>query len=92
MNDKKKYVTKINMDSDYMFENGTVPKADKEKWDEFVRDMAKEMINDKILDTLNEIENKLDDLSQQCCYASYEVEDTVHDLQVSLDKLKETLQ
>ena len=92
MNDKKKYVTKINMDSDYMFENGTVPKSDKEKLDEFVRDMAKEMINDKILDTLNEIENKLDDLSQQCCYSSYEVEDTVHDLQVSLDKLKESLQ
>ena len=92
MNDKKKYVTKINMDSDYMFENGTVPKSDKDKLDEFVRDMAKEMINDKILDTLNEIENKLDDLSQHCCYASYEVEDTVHDLQVSLDKLKESLQ
>ena len=67
MNDKKKYVTKINMDSDYMFENGTVPKSDKEKLDEFVRDMAKEMINDKILDTLNDIENKRDDLSQECC-------------------------
>ena len=44
---------------------------------------------EKLRDTLNELENGLDDLSQQCCLASYEVEDTLHDLQLSVDKIKE---
>ena len=39
-------------------------------------------------DAVNELENKIDDLSQQCCLASYEVEDTLHDLQLCIDKIK----
>ena len=37
------------------------------------------------------MENNLDDLSQSCCYAAYEIEDTLHDLQLSLDKIKELI-
>ena len=44
---------------------------------------------DQVLDTVNELENKLDDLSSQCCLASYEVEDTLHDLQLCIDKIKD---
>ncbi len=44
---------------------------------------------EKLRDTLNELENGLDDLSQQCCLASYEVEDTLHDLQLCIDKIKD---
>ena len=48
----------------------------------------KEIDKDKVLDAVNELENKIDDLSQQCCLASYEVEDTLHDLQLCIDKIK----
>ncbi len=46
------------------------------------------MNKENILDTLNDVENKLDDLSQQCCLASYQVEDLIYEIQVGLDKLK----
>ena len=51
-----------------------------------------EIQKDKVLDAVNQLENKLDDLSQQCCLASYEVEDTLHDLQVCIDKIKDYVQ
>ena len=51
-----------------------------------------EIQKDKVLDAVNQLEIKLDDLSQQRCLASYEVEDTLHDLQVCIDKIKDYVQ
>tara|TARA_B100000085_G_C18480347_1_gene486990 strand:+ start:252 stop:518 length:267 start_codon:yes stop_codon:yes gene_type:complete len=63
--------------------------SDKKKFNDAVVDVITEIQKEKVLDILNELENKVDDLSQQCCYTSYEVENTIHDLQVSIDKIKE---
>tara|TARA_B100000287_G_scaffold345668_1_gene333117 strand:+ start:464 stop:730 length:267 start_codon:yes stop_codon:yes gene_type:complete len=63
--------------------------SDKKKFNDAVVDVITEIQKEKVLDVLNELENKVDDLSQQCCYTSYEVENTIHDLQVSIDKIKE---
>ena len=63
--------------------------SDKKKFNDVVVDVITEIQKEKVLDILNELENKVDDLSQQCCYTSYEVENTIHDLQVSIDKIKE---
>lgn len=63
--------------------------SDKKKFNDVVVDVITEIQKEKVLDVLNELENKVDDLSQQCCYTSYEVENTIHDLQVSIDKIKE---
>ena len=60
-----------------------------QKLNEKTKEIMIEIQKDKVLDAVNQLENKLDDLSQQCCLASYEVEDTLHDLQVCiLTKLK----
>ena len=60
-----------------------------QKINEKVKEIMSEIQKDKVLDTVNELENKLDDLAQQCCLASYEVEDTLHDLQLCIDKIKD---
>ena len=60
----------------------------KEKMSQKIMEVMKEIDKDKVLDAVNELENKIDDLSQQCCFASYEVEDTLHDLQLCIDKIK----
>ncbi len=60
-----------------------------QKINEKVKEIMSEIQKDKVLDTVNELENKLDDLSSQCCLASYEVEDTLHDLQLCIDKIKD---
>ena len=60
-----------------------------QKLNEKTKEIMIEIQKDKVLDTVNELENKLDDLSQQCCLASYEVEDTLHDLQLCIDKIKD---
>ena len=63
-----------------------------QKLNEKTKEIMMEIQKDKVLDTVNQLENKLDDLSQQCCLASYEVEDTLHDLQVCIDKIKDYVQ
>ena len=60
-----------------------------QKLNEKTKEIMMEIQKDKVLDAVNQLENKLDDLSQQCCLASYEVEDTLHDLQVCIDKIKD---
>ena len=60
-----------------------------QKLNEKTKEIMIEIQKDKVLDAVNQLENKLDDLSQQCCLASYEVEDTLHDLQVCIDKIKD---
>ncbi len=60
-----------------------------QKLNEKTKGIMIEIQKDKVLDAVNQLENKLDDLSQQCCLASYEVEDTLHDLQVCIDKIKD---
>ena len=60
-----------------------------QKLNEKTKEIMIEIQKDKVLDAINRLENKLDDLSQQCCLASYEVEDTLHDLQVCIDKIKD---
>jgi len=52
---------------------------------------VKDIQQEKILTVLNEMETNIDDLSQSCCYAAYEIEDTLHDLQLSVDKIKELI-
>ena len=59
-----------------------------QKLNEKTKEIMIEIQKDKVLDAVNELENKIDDLSQQCCLASYEVEDTLHDLQLCIDKIK----
>ncbi len=63
-----------------------------QKLNEKTKEIMMEIQKDKVLDAVNQLENKLDDLSQQCCLASYEVEDTLHDLQVCIDKIKDYVQ
>jgi len=63
-----------------------------QKLNEKTKEIMIEIQKDKVLDAVNQLENKLDDLSQQCCLASYEVEDTLHDLQVCIDKIKDYVQ
>ena len=63
-----------------------------QKLNEKTKEIMMEIQKDKVLDTVNQLENKLDDLSQQCCLASYDVEDTLHDLQVCIDKIKDYVQ
>ena len=63
-----------------------------QKINEKTKEIMMEIQKDKVLDAVNQLENKLDDLSQQCCLASYEVEDTLHDLQVCIDKIKDYVQ
>ena len=53
-----------------------------------IRRLLQYLRKDKVLNAVSELENKIDDLSQQCCLASYEVEDTLHDLQLCIDKIK----
>ena len=65
--------------------------TDKEKMNEKVKELVKDIQQEKILTILNQMENNLDDLSQSCCYAAYEIEDTLHDLQLSVDKIKELI-
>ena len=60
-----------------------------QKLNEKTKEIMMEIQKDKVLDAVNELENKIDDLSQQCCLASYEVEDTLHDLQLCIDKIKD---
>ena len=57
-----------------------------QKLNEKTKEIMMEIQKDKVLDAVNQLEIKLDDLSQQCCLASYEVEDTLHDLQVCIDQ------
>ncbi len=45
---------------------------------------------EKLRDTLNELENMLDDVSQQCCMVG-DVEDKLYDMQCKLDLIKEIL-
>ena len=59
-----------------------------QKINEKVKEIMSEIEKDKVLDAVSELENKIDDLSQHCCLASYEVEDTLHDLQLCIDKIK----
>ena len=56
---------------------------------EKVKELVKDIQQEKILKVLSEMETNIDDLSQSCCYAAYEIEDTLHDLQLSVDKIKE---
>ncbi len=63
--------------------------TDKEKMNEKVKELVKDIQQEKILKVLSEMETNIDDLSQSCCYAAYEIEDTLHDLQLSVDKIKE---
>ena len=63
--------------------------TDKEKMNEKVKELVKDIQQEKILKVLIEMETNIDDLSQSCCYAAYEIEDTLHDLQLSVDKIKE---
>ena len=63
-----------------------------QKLNEKTKEIMMEIQKDKVLDAVNQLEIKLDDLSQQCCLASYEVEDTLHDLQVCIDKIKDYVQ
>ena len=63
-----------------------------QKINEKTKEIMMEIQKDKVLDAVNQLEIKLDDLSQQCCLASYEVEDTLHDLQVCIDKIKDYVQ
>ena len=63
-----------------------------QKLNEKTKEIMMEIQKDKVLDAVNQLEIKLDDLSQQCCLASYEVEDTLHDLQVCIDKIKDHVQ
>jgi len=65
--------------------------TDKEKMNEKVKELVKDIQQEKILKVLSEMETNIDDLSQSCCYAAYEIEDTLHDLQLSLDKIKELI-
>ena len=70
--------------ADLMIQNYTP----KEKMSQKIMEVMKEIDKDKVLDAVNELEIKIDDISQQCCLASYEVEDTLHDLQLCIDKIK----
>ena len=70
--------------ADLMIQNYTP----KEKMSQKIMEVMKEIDKDKVLDAVNELENKIDDLSQLCFLASYEVEDTLHDLQLCIDKIK----
>tara|TARA_Y100000590_G_C14831541_1_gene680318 strand:+ start:153 stop:407 length:255 start_codon:yes stop_codon:yes gene_type:complete len=63
-----------------------------QKLNEKTKEIMMEIQKDKVLDAVNQLEIKLDDLSQQCCLASYDVEDTLHDLQVCIDKIKDYVQ
>ena len=63
-----------------------------QKINEKTKEIMMEIQKDKVLDAVNQLEIKLDDLSQQCCLASYEVEDNLHDLQVCIDKIKDYVQ
>ena len=63
-----------------------------QKLNEKTKEIMMEIQKDKVLDAVNQLEIKLDDLSQQCCLAYYEVEDTLHDLQVCIDKIKDYVQ
>ena len=63
-----------------------------QKLNEKTKEIMMEIQKDKVLDAVNQLEIKLDDLSQQCCLASYELEDTLHDLQVCIDKIKDYVQ
>jgi len=65
--------------------------TDKEKMNEKVKELVKDIQQEKILKVLSEMETNIDDLSQSCCYAAYEIEDTLHDLQLSVDKIKENV-
>ena len=45
--------------------------TDKEKMNEKVKELVKDIQQEKILTILNQMENYLDDLSESCCYADY---------------------